>query len=100
MTREFTTLLSPGPAFVEGRKLEEQAGFQDQVKWWKEQQAARRMKLVGNPASDLDSVVIVGYADTFELAHGLAISAPLVVAGVLLARTFPGGVNRCAPPRR
>jgi hypothetical protein len=100
MTSEFTTLLSPGPAFVAGRKLEEQAGFQDQVTWWKEQQAARRMKLIGNPSSDLDSVVIVEYADTFERAHGLATSAPLVASGVLVARTFPGGVNRCAPPRR
>ena len=97
MTREFTTLLSPGPAFVAGRKLEEQAGFQDQVTWWKVQQAARRMKLVGNPLSDLDSVVIVGYADSFEAAHALATSSPLVASGVLLARTFPGGVNRCAP---
>lgn len=97
MASEFTTLLSPGPAFVAGRKLEEQAGFQDQVAWWKEQQAARRMKVVGIPATSPDSVLIVEYAESFEAAHDLATSAPLVVSGVLAARTVPGGVNRCAP---
>jgi uncharacterized protein YciI len=97
MTLEFTTVYSPGPAFVAGRKLEEQDGFAGQVGWWKEQQSARRMRLIGVPAQNPDTVVVVWYAESFDAAHALAAATPFVAAGLLTVRTAPGGVSRCAP---
>jgi uncharacterized protein YciI len=94
---EFTTIYSPGPAFVAGRKLEEQDHFAGQVRWWKEHERARRMRLIGVPAQNPDTVVVVWYAESFDAAHALAAAAPFVAAGLLTVRTAPGGVNRCAP---
>ena len=97
MTQEYTAIYSPGPAFIAGRKLEEQDGFAAQVRWWKEQEAARRMRLIGVRAENPDTVVVVCFVESFDAARALAASAPFVGAGLLAVRTAPGGVNRCAP---
>ena len=98
MVSEFTTRYSPGPAFAAARKLEEQEGFREQVRWWKEQEAAKRMRMVGVLALSPDSVVVVFLTGDFGEAHALATSAPFVSAGVLTAQTMSGGIRRCVPP--
>ena len=99
MAEGFTTIYSPGPAWEAGKKLEEQAGFPEQLRWWKSLAKDGRLKMTGILAERPDVVVVAVYGADAAEVDALVASTPWVLSGRMRAATTPGEPRPCGPPR-
>lgn len=95
MPNGFTTLYRPGPAWVPGRALTEQPGWDENLEYWSRLKTEHGFDVVGSPVNQEELLFAVWERGELEQVSRLAAEAPLIVSGVLVSETRTGRMTPC-----
>lgn len=83
----YLTRFSPGPAWVTGRPIEEQPGYELQVRWWISMRNRGLLSSTGVPVDYPERLFVRWRVPTVGRARKLAASAPFVRRRILRLAT-------------
>ncbi len=84
------TRYAPGPRWTEGKKIDEQIGFPEQLVWWREHAKNARMQILGVPATRPDELFVTWRLKSLDEVQEMVRLSPFVQSEVMVATTLPG----------